>query len=75
MASRTGGPRLDSRAISTLFVGSLAILNVTTSLLNAQHIIAPALYLGYRAVSTGLHLMGVTLHARASPIGYGIAQV
>ena len=46
MASRTGGPRLDSRAILTLFVGSMAILNVTTSLLNAQHLIAPTLYLG-----------------------------
>jgi hypothetical protein len=44
MASRTGGPRLDSRAILTLFVGSMAILNVTTSLLNAQHLIAPTLY-------------------------------
>ena len=43
-----------------LFVGFLAIFNVTTSLLTAQHIIAPTLYLGYRAVSTGLYLVGVT---------------
>jgi hypothetical protein len=67
MASRHGGtdfggPCLDStcRALLMLFVGSMAILNVTTSLLTAQHIIAPTLYLGYRAVSPGLYLVGVT---------------
>ena len=41
MASRHGGPCLDSRALMMLFVGFLAIFNVTTSLLTAQHIIAP----------------------------------
>ena len=59
-----------------LFVGFLAIFNVTTSLLTAQHIIAPTLYLGYRAVSTGLYLVGVTTtRASLAEWLYGIAQV